>query len=403
MKKTLIAAAALTAAAGAMADVSITGVFDTTLRMSEFDNGLGAANSKKKTTQVGRDGSGTSGLYFSAKEDLGDGLVALGFMELDASPFDAPTTFNGGEKYAGLQGSFGTIKLGSPNTPSLSVQSGLRGAMFGTKDGGRGTAGGATAAGNANFIATSTLMGVSLTRFSSSIRYDSPSFSGFSFAVNYVPESDDGKLSAGQANNATSYAAGDTVPVQGAISDIGLFYKAGPINAGLTSYTEDADLGTVAAATLNSDGTTSTASAASLLAWRLTSAKTTQTSFGLQYNLGFAILGVGANKTEWTGGMNAATDIEASGTNVLATVPLSEALALGLNYQMATFKDNGGTLFGVANTEVKYTQLALGVNYNLSKLTSVYARYVSASNDAALSSQKDASATTTLFGLMTKF
>lgn len=364
MKKTLIAVAALTAAAGAMADVTITGVFDTTLRMSSFDNGAGT---EVKTTQVGRDGSGTSGLYFSATEDLGDGLKALGFAEIDASPFEAATVFNGGEKYAGLQGAFGTIKIGSPNTPSLSVQSGLRGGLFGTKDGGRASAGGSNVGGNSSFIDTSTLMGVSLTRFTGSVRYDTPSFSGFSAAVNFVPESDDKEL--GTAPAGGGYVAGDAVPAQGALTDIGLFYKAGPINAGLTMYSKDEDLG----------GWTT---GAPTTAQKLGSAKTTQTSFGLQFNAGFAIFGVGMNKTKLEGGI-ADLDTEITGSNVLATVPLSEALSLGVNYQMAEVKDGD-----------KYSQVAVGANYALSKMTSVYARYVSGTSDA----DGDPKATTTQIG-----
>lgn len=375
MKKTLIAAAALAVSAGAMADVTITGVFDTTFRISEYDNGAGVS---KTTTAVGRDGSGTSGLYFSAKEDLGDGLTALGFYELDVSPWEAAVTFNGGEKFAGLQGSFGTLRIGSPNTPSLAAQ-GIRAGLFGTKDGGRGVAGGQTATNNggaASFLSTTTLFGVALTRFDGSVRYDTPNFSGFSAAVNFVPESDDGELA---ANLGTGYVAGDAVAARGLLTDIGLFYKAGPINAALTIYSEGEDLG---------GWTTGAATAAQATA----SAKTTQTTFGLQFNAGFAIFGAGLNQTKLEGGING-IDTEASGFNVLATVPLSEALTLGANVQASTIKDN------LADTEVKYSQVAVGVNYALSKLTSTYARYVSATSDAA----GDPSASTILVGLMTKF
>lgn len=368
MKKTLIAAAALAVSAGAMAEVAITGVFDTTLRLSTYDDGAGT---EVKTTQIGRDGSGTSGLYFNAKEDLGDGLMALGFYEIDVSPWESGSVFNGGEKYAGLQGSFGTIKLGSPNTPSLAAQ-GIRAGLFGTKDGGRAVAGGADAPGNTSFIATNTLMGVSLTRFSGSIRYDTPNFSGFSAAVNLVPESDDKELATAPAGG--GYAAGDAVPARALTTDIGLFYKAGPINAALTIYSKDEDLG----------GWTT---GAPTTAQRFASAKTAQTTFGLQYNAGFAIFGAGMNQTKIEGGIGD-FDLELTGYNVLATVPLSEALTLGANFQSEEVKD-GET----------YTQFAVGVNYALSKLTSVYARAVSATSDAT----GDPAATTTLVGLMTKF
>lgn len=123
MKKTLIAAAALTAAAGAMADVMVTGTIDATLRMS--DNGAA------KTTQVGRDGSGTTGVIFKVSEDLGDGLKAVGLYEHDfnfqsggtqradgASNGNAASNDGTGERFVGLEGGFGSIKLGSPNAPA---------------------------------------------------------------------------------------------------------------------------------------------------------------------------------------------------------------------------------------------------------------------------------------------
>lgn len=388
MKKTLIAAAALAVSAGAMAEVTITGVFDTTLRLNSYDAGASGVD-EVKTTRVGRDGSGTSGLYFNAKEDLGGGLTGLGFYELDVSPWQSDVIFNGGEKYAGLQGAFGTIRLGSPNTPSLAVQ-GVRAGLFGTKDGGRAVAGGAGAngsAGGALIMPTGSLMGVSLTRFNGSIRYDTPNFSGFSAALNFVPESDDAELTAALGD----FAVGDAIPEQGAITDIGFFYRAGAINFGLSMYSEGEDQGG------------SAATAAAPYARALNSAKITQTSAAIQYNAGFAIFGAGLNQTKWEDGTES-LDLEYTGTNVLATVPLSEALSLGINYQMGEFKDGD-----------KLTQLAVGANYALSKLTSVYARYVTTSSDAnqgasaasgtiaAIGAQKDPSATTMLVGLMTKF
>jgi predicted porin len=315
MKKTLIAAAALVAAAGAMADVTVTGTLDATLRMS--DDGTAA------TTAVGRDGSGTTGVIFKASEDLGDGLKAIGLYEHDFDFTGGANPANGGagEKYVGLQGGFGTIKLGAPNAPSLTIQSGLRGAPFGTKDGGRATAGGNTAGGNAT---VSTLFGKSLTRYDGSIVYETPNLNGFTAVVDYVPASED--------------AAGvETASVM----DIGAFFRSGPIWAGVAMYTQ-------------SENKATNAVEENLL------------HLGVHYNLGFATVGLGYHSYTKDG------DDVNSGVNLLANFPLSEQLSLGVNYQMLTDDtDTTGDL----------TQIAVGVNYRLSKATSVYARYVSLDGD----------------------
>jgi predicted porin len=327
MKKTLIAAAAVFAAAGAMADVTVFGTIDTTLRMS--DNGT--AN---KTT-VGRDGSGTTGLYVRVSEDLGDGLKAIGLYEHDfnftvSTAADQGSAADGtGERYAGLQGAFGTIKLGAPNQPSLTIQSGLRGAPFGTKDGGRQAAGGVAAPGpGTTGVSTGTqgisMFGKNLTRASGSIVYETPNFSGFSAAAMLVPGSQD--------------SAGEDTAAQ---TDLAVFYKAGPINSGLAIWTlgENDSTGGLEEQLLH---------------------------LGFQYNFGFATFGVGYHNYTVDG------DDVNSGVNLQAIVPLSEQLTLGVNYQMLTDE---------VDTTGDVNQVAMGVNYALSKTTSVYARYVSTTGD----------------------
>jgi predicted porin len=356
MKKTLIAAAAVFAVAGAMADVTVTGTIDATLRMS--DDGDVA------TTKLGRDGSGTTGVIFRVNEDLGGGMKAIGLyehdfnFEQDGQGANTGSNDGTGERFVGLQGAFGTIKLGVPNAPSLTLQSGLRGAPFGTKDGGRASAGGNTAGG---LPATTFggMFGKSLTRYNNSILYETPNFSGFSAIVDYVP--------------ATETSAGDT----GAITDIGLFYRNGPIWAGVSLYSQG-EVDRVSSASMNSTtGVITPGGVAS------TAAEEKLTTYAIHYNFGFATLGLGGHVYTRDG------DDVNSGMNVLANVPLSEQLALGLNFQ---------TLTDDTDTTGDLTQIAVGVNYRLSKTTSVYARYVTLDGD-----DFDDAVTTMLAGLRLDF
>src|SRR5690606_28296590 len=87
---------------------------------------------------VGNDGLGTQGVKFAVTEDLDGGMQALGMYEhnfRNAGDTNKDTNTRG-EYYAGLRGDFGTIRLGAPNTVSLSVQQ-LASGSFGTKLGGR--------------------------------------------------------------------------------------------------------------------------------------------------------------------------------------------------------------------------------------------------------------------------
>jgi predicted porin len=339
MKKTLIALAAL-AATSAFAQVTITGTMDLTYRASSATDTAGA---ESKTTGIGKDGIGTTGFILSGNEDLGGGLKAVFLYEHNFEPYDTGVTTasytptltttgtaaatvsslqSNGQMFVGLEGAFGSVKFGAPNTPSLTVQ-GLRAGSFGTKDGGRAAlgAGGYT-----------TMMGLALTRFDSSVNYTSPNFSGFSFGVTYVPETD---------NAAT--------PSQGALSDIGAFYNNGPLSVGVSAYSQD--VGTVAS----------------------TTDKTEVTSYAATYNFGFAKIGLGGHEYKKGAAKN-------SGLNVVADVPLSPSLTLTANVQQVNDKS--------ANN-LDADQFAIGLQYALSKRTLAYARYIDQSADAT-SGTKDA-------------
>ncbi len=363
MKKTLIAVAAL-AATSAFAQVTITGTFDATYRMTGNDQSNGTSYD---TSLLGKDGIATTGFTLSGTEDLGGGLKAVFLYEHNFEPYDtgaasgsvtydatltvtatasvtSTSPQSNGQMFVGLEGAFGSIKLGAPNTPSLTIQS-ARGAAFGTKDGGRANSAG---------------FGTALTRFDSSIVYGSPNFSGFSFGLMYVPE-----------NETAATAAGATSV--GAQSDLGLFYANGPLAGGVSVYSKDHDKTTGATATASTE--------------------ISQTNYYVSYNFGFAKFTLGGHDHETTNAAGA-TSVEQTGWNVAADVPLSPALTLTANINMVDDK--------LASNQDK-DSLAVGLQYAMSKRTTTYVRYVNVSTDNVASGATVNDATTILVGLRHNF
>ena len=361
MKKTLIAVAAL-AATSAFAQVTVSGTMDATYRMTGNDQSNGTSYD---TSVLDNDGLGTTGFTLSGTEDLGGGLKAVFLYEHNFEMTDtgagagsvtydatlagtatAAVAANGmqanGQMFVGLEGAFGSIKLGAPNTPSLTIQ-GARGAGFGTKDGGRANSAG---------------FGTSLTRFDSSIVYGSPNFSGFSFGLMYVPENE----TAGAAAGATSV---------GAQSDLGLFYANGPLAGGVSVYSMDLNK----TAGVNS-GT-----------------EISQSNYYVAYNFGFAKFTLGGHDHE-TKNAAGTTTVEQTGWNVAADVPLSPALTLTANIQMVDDK--------LASNQDK-DSLAVGLQYAMSKRTTTYVRYVNVSTDNVAAGATVNDATTMLVGIRHNF
>jgi len=330
MKKTLIAVAALAATSAFAQNVTVSGTLDATYRSSKTET---TAGTTVNSTRISKDGIGTTGFTLSGLEDLGGGLKADFLLETNFNTADTATegsggTYGTGQSFVGLSGSFGSVKLGAPNSPTLTVQ-GARGASFNTKDAGRVSLG----AGG-----YSTLMGLSVTRFDSSIAYTSPNFSGFSFVLLYSPKSDDG-----------------ATPVAGALSDVGLFYANGPIAAGVSKFAREIGSGGTAGGSGNAG--TSTAAVGS---------KNDLTSYYVSYDFQFAKFTLGGHSYKATDATGTDT-ADNAGMNLAADVPLSPALTLSANIQKLDDKLVGN---------VDSTMTGLGVQYALSKRSTTYARYI---------------------------
>ncbi len=326
MKKTLIAVAALAATGAFAQNVTVIGTVDATYRSTTIDYANGTSGGQNA---IGQNGSGTSNFTLIGTEDLGGGLKAIFNAEMDFDPSNKSTQgpIGGGQLFVGLEGAFGSIKAGMPNSPTLTVQGSRSG--FGTKDGGR-----VGVAGNAAVTSSgASIMGQSVTRQAGSVLYTSPNFSGFSVQLDYAP---------GTKADATTSAA---IAESGAITDIGAFYANGPIAAGVTRYT-------VAAA--------GTASELGL------------TSYYGSYNFGVAKVTLGGHQRKQD-----SAGIDDSGYGAAVDVPLSPALTLSAHYAKVDDK---------AVADVDKTVAAIGLNYALSKRTSTYVRYVNEKADNATGS-----------------
>jgi len=261
MKKTLIALAAL-AATSAFAQVTITGTFDPSIAAANTTYGNDTSASQNF---VRNNSQGTSQITFKGVEDLGGGMSAMFLYEGDFTSAAGASATNGvgnggGEIYTGLAGSFGSVKLGAPNTPSLTVQAARQ--PFGTKIG-SGFGG---------------VLGSSHVREDNSVNYTSPAFlGGLTVGVNYT---------FGVNADATPTPA---VAAANNKTDIGLIYAAGPLFAGVSFYKQDG---------VNQ-----------------------QTNIAVSYDFGAAKVAAGAvNETKTVLGV----DSQSSGTNLALTVPLGK-------------------------------------------------------------------------------
>ena len=206
MKKTLIAFAALSAIAGmaqAQSTVTLYGLLDAyvgSVKSNSFNAPPAAGNySSLRQTVVNSGGLNGSRFGFRITEDLGGGLAAIGNLEggvsLDTGASGQGGLLFGRQANVGLaSASLGTLTIGRNKSPYYDIHSGtgLRETAFDVTGGGSSAlaaynptnaAGAATLLGNRGTTAA-TWLG-SAARVDNSLRYTSPSFSGFSVSGLY--------------------------------------------------------------------------------------------------------------------------------------------------------------------------------------------------------------------------
>ena len=343
MKKTLIALAVLTVSGASFAQSSVQ--ID-----GQYDAGYQALNYKGVSVNAfGGNGSTTSQINFRGSEDLGGGLKAEFRVETDwntvsnnantgAKKADgtvaAASAFGNGELRAGLVGGFGRVDFGAINNAQLDAY--LTGQPF-------GTAVGSAFRGVFSTDAASAMSG-SVVRFDNSARYITPVFNGFSATALGVQKN----TKANSTNFSTTTGNFDYAGVQ----EFSLRYNNGPINA-IYATTKQTLTGTEGA-TIN-DATNNT--------------------LGANYNFG--------NFTVYLLNQTAKSSV-ASGTPVDRSVTtVSGKYVMGQNVfiaQAGTAKNNIAGVTNTGNTSI----FSLGYDYNLSKMTSIYARYEKLGDKAGL-------------------
>lgn len=320
MKKSLLALAVMSSLANmaaAQTSVIIYGVADAGIAFS--DNG--AANNSK-AWKMGSGQQSGSRLGFKGTEDLGGGLKAIFTLE-NGFNIDDGTSGQGGrlfgrQAFVGLQGGFGSVKLGRQNIP-------LRGTLEAIDPFAIGLAG--------------NIMNIFQKydeRSDNTLNYTTPNMSGFSGQAAY---------SFGEVAGSTS--TGRQLGLSGA-------YANGPIYLGLAYH----DLNKTGAAIAPATGVVDAGSGKTVL-------------LGGTYNFNVikAHAGYAWNKGDAT---NGASNLDSRDLMLGLSAPI------GAGTILASYIRHSDKQFANADAN----QWALGYTYAMSKRTNLYTSYGRVSNDA---------------------
>ena len=381
MKKTLIALAALSAiGAFAQSSVTMSGTVDLGAQFIDYKGNGGVV------TAGAQNGSSTSGLTIAGTEDLGGGMKA-GFqwdMSVDFSNTagrTSGTTANGttsnvgtylgnGNSFISLGGNFGTVKIGTPNLSTFNAN-GLGNSGFGTAIG-------------SGFRVTS----FDAVRLQNALRFESASFSGFSGTAHIVTRNNV------QANADNTAAANNVNQLMGrdGATELGLAYNKGPVAVQYArmNMTQDASSNPV----LLSDNGNATATTFTVpTGFTAVGGTFVMDTLGASFTQNAIKVGAfyqrlssdGLLKAN-AGGVGAAVKFERNTWGLSAAYQLNPALSLKANYQRTTLLDGDTSTTVAAGDNRETSVIGLGVDYALSKRTSIYARYERDQDSAALRS-----------------
>ncbi|MDK9702701.1 MAG: porin [Sulfuritalea sp.] len=356
-----IALAGLSGTAFAQSTVTITGLFDTGVQMFKSES-LGV------TTKTNRWGSssntGTTNFTFLVQEDLGNNMKAGLFLETDptAGTANVAGVWNS-QNYLWVSGGFGKVSLGLMNNfantaagtaqPFGTAMGGGYSSAFGRLNGANVSSGPITNVAASTAATAGAFAGARDIRANNSIKWDSPSFSGFTAGLLYRSPNSNG--------NAAADSDGQT--------QVGLNYNNGPMNV---SYAHSNILSNVAG---------------------INTGVTTHNLLGANYKFGAVTLYGG-----WTSSKNtgvAARTVDARSWNVALKWQATPALSVAANVlrsddKMAADQDRDLN--------------SLGLDYAMSKRTTAYVRWEGGDNDkSAVTGANGGKFNRTAFGLKHTF
>jgi len=359
MKKHLIAAAVAGAfAVPAMAQVTISGHID--FAGASVTGTQRPANGSTFSTTVGT--SSTSVIRFIATEDLGGGMRATAQYNLDPrslandgftvtnNGFDGTATtanssltntatgVNRDEVFIGLSGGFGNVRLGSPN--AIGLGSAGVSSPLGTGIG-SGYTGGSSPGTMMNAVVQ--------TRYSRSIRYDTPNINGFVASVLYAPGNDEARVAPTTTTSGSLTAF--LIPNARTATEFGIAFSSGPITVNYAHVAQ--------AAQTNNTGYYGSGSVAS-------AAKTSVNLINANIKLGATTLYAGWNDGERLAASSGAA-VATDGFRLAVKQDIG-AIALMAQYTEQT---------GVQAVNVKSKVYGARVDYALSKRSAAYAGYES--------------------------
>jgi predicted porin len=348
MKKHLIAAAVAGAlAVPAMAQVTVKGTFDVTgYNSSEVETQASSTATvvKNETNQTGNNnGWSTSEVRFEGSEDLGGGLKAS--FALATGLGGGTSTFADRDRFIGLQGGFGTVRIGRL---APAAATGFHGYTAATTN-----AAGTTYAMTAASTTTDLRFGDDFTagsfeRNNNNIQYTSPSFGGVVVNLNY-----------GSSTSDSSALAGSLEAIQ---QGLHIGYSAGPLSIGAAINKRDVNAQVVNRVTAT-DGNAGTAAVLQ------SSIDGELTWIGGSYNFGMATLGLArvAREDESTTAAGVSTKNSDVTLNVAGlTVPMGAITLRGSFYN----GQNDGAAGTTDDFDLKGYQIS--ALYALSKRTSAY-------------------------------
>ena len=282
------------------------------------------------------------------------------------------TGFARDEVFVGIEGGFGNLRLGSPNSIGLN-------SFQVASPAGTGIGSGYTGAGTSGTMTNSFVQ----TRYNRSVRYDSPVLNGFTLSYQYAPGNDQAASTAPLATgSSTAVSPASLIPVANMIpnaraaTEYGVRYANGPLTVSYANVAQDAQT--------NSTGWYANGSSTKGL-------KTSVNLLNASYVMGNTTLYIGWNDGDRLAPIGsvgaAATDNVATKGNrmaikqtmgnldVMASITTQEALGVTSVTNAAGANSASTAAAQYAKQTLKAKVTGLRAEYNLSKTAAIYGGY----------------------------